>query len=786
MRRFLFLFLVFAVPTFAQRTVVLGTVTDSNSLPYSQASLTVTLSLPTGSLGAYLNGAQIAGTVGPVRLDNNGSFLVQLADNTLIQCANAQGQIVACVPQTQWTFAVNISPGIAPPAGTGPQSCSATLTISGASQSVSSSFSACPVLTKGGLNSTNAPGPVFNVKGFGAAANSASDQCTGTSTNLNCSTASSFTSANVGNRVSCNGNGGGTFVPATTTFIVFVNSHNMTMSAAGNGTGDCLWGTPDDTAATAAFTAAKAQMQAIVSANTPVPITIAPTLYFPSGQYNFLNTDFNLAVSLSGPPSGFTFKGDGADVTKLSWNAGTTNADGCLICATSSMNNVRVEGLTMDGVNQQFSLSNAALFLGGNQTWIRDVIVQRFTLTIGVLLQGGVFVNRLVSVKNGEGLLCLSCNGEIYESVFSNNGGLTNGTGIVIQNVTGVNNGAGLRIINGLLDENSPTGAGVCDIAAINAADVWLVGVPIFSTAVVNGCGVGVDANSYVHMEGGLISGFGTEFPRSGATIAASGLLQASDVRFISTGSAAKCINNSGTFNDNGGNTCESLFPILSGTSVGTTATLTLSTAGGNVNATCAVGDALLVTNPSPAGYGGYYPAVVGGGITAVTASTLSYTTTGSNLGNAGASGLAFCRNLLTYTGNLPHALLNNPVPNTCYITGTFAATTTSAPMCNFRAQTATNISFIKASSTTVTACTVAPVVTITDGTVSVTLTLTTAKSQWDSSVDASSGVNATVFRPNGGTQTPPAIVVTNTAGTCTTSPTNFAVSYNVAPILSN
>lgn len=147
MRRLAFLFLVFAVPTFAQRTIVSGTVKDVNGLPYSGASLTITLSLPTGSLGAYLNGAQIAGTVGPLTLDTTGSFIANLADNTLVQCANAQGQLVTCVPQTQWTFRVTLSPGIAPPLGTGPQTCNATLTISGTSQNVSGSFLSCPALS---------------------------------------------------------------------------------------------------------------------------------------------------------------------------------------------------------------------------------------------------------------------------------------------------------------------------------------------------------------------------------------------------------------------------------------------------------------------------------------------------------------------------------------------------------------------------------------------------------------------------------------------------------------
>ena len=108
------------------------------------------------------------------------------------------------------------------------------------------------------------------------------------------------------------------------------------------------------------------------------------------------------------------------------------------------------------------------------------------------------------------------------------------------------------------------------------------------------------------------------------------------------------------------------------------------------------------------------------------------------------------------------------------------ATSQSAAPMCNFFVGSATNINHIKASSTTTTACTVAPVVTITDGTGTITLTITTAKSVWDSSVDASSGVGTTIFKPNG------TITLSNTSGTCTTPPTNFSVSYNIAPILSN
>lgn len=129
-------------------TVVSGTVTDAQGIVYVNGSLTVTLSLPIGTSGAILNGVQVRGVVGPVQLDSTGSFLLNLPDNTQLKCANSIGQIITCAPQTQWTFSITESPGVPPPLGTGPQSCSTTLTISGSSQSVSPQLSACPSLTR--------------------------------------------------------------------------------------------------------------------------------------------------------------------------------------------------------------------------------------------------------------------------------------------------------------------------------------------------------------------------------------------------------------------------------------------------------------------------------------------------------------------------------------------------------------------------------------------------------------------------------------------------------------
>jgi hypothetical protein len=129
--------------------------------------------------------------------------------------------------------------------------------------------------------------------------------------------------------------------------------------------------------------------------------------------------------------------------------------------------------------------------------------------------------------------------------------------------------------------------------------------------------------------------------------------------------------------------------------------------------------------------------------------------------------------------GVVPYSSLTH-TPNTCVLAITWQATTAAAPICNPFVDQNSLILHIKASSTTVTTCATAPVVTVSDGTNSATLTLTTGKSSWDSSVDASTGVQTAVFT-KGNT-----ITVSNTIGVCATPPTNFALTYTLESVLSN
>lgn len=166
MKRFMligFLALLCVLPARAQTTLVTGTVTDPNGLPYSGAQVKAQLVSSTGPLSGQptvtvSSNAQCAsagqgsapcqipfpGTAGPIAADVNGAFTLALQDNSLVTPAG-----------TQWLFTVTETPGIPPPAGTGPQTFSVAITITGASQSVSGTLSAAaPALSKtsGGVN----------------------------------------------------------------------------------------------------------------------------------------------------------------------------------------------------------------------------------------------------------------------------------------------------------------------------------------------------------------------------------------------------------------------------------------------------------------------------------------------------------------------------------------------------------------------------------------------------------------------------------------------------------
>lgn len=155
--------LLYAFSLNAQTTLVTGTVKDLNGIAYAGGAMKAGLvfagtpvSNPTLQISnlaqCRANGFGSAPcqvpfnpNAGPFTLDPFGNIAgggITLQDNSLVTPAG-----------TQWAFTVSES-GVSPPVGTGPQTCSATLTISGVSQSISSSFLLCPALVVSFSNQT--------------------------------------------------------------------------------------------------------------------------------------------------------------------------------------------------------------------------------------------------------------------------------------------------------------------------------------------------------------------------------------------------------------------------------------------------------------------------------------------------------------------------------------------------------------------------------------------------------------------------------------------------------
>jgi len=155
MKRFLCLALVlhlYGAAALAQFTTATGTVTDTNNVPYACGTISAQLVVP-GGTAPTLNGVGFTTVSSPVQLGcaiipgsgTAGTFTMRLADNNVVQPAG-----------TQWKFIVNIA-NAPPPLGTGPQFCTSTVTVTGASQTIAG-LSTCPALSNvvgasvGGIN----------------------------------------------------------------------------------------------------------------------------------------------------------------------------------------------------------------------------------------------------------------------------------------------------------------------------------------------------------------------------------------------------------------------------------------------------------------------------------------------------------------------------------------------------------------------------------------------------------------------------------------------------------
>lgn len=142
-------------------TQVSATITDPNGLPYSNANVIIQL------VGGGSTPQTTPCAVSPCNVQNPPAFQTNAAG----QFSTALYANASITPGgTTWQFNV-LEPGVAPPWGLGPKSLSVSLTISGATDNISSSLSAAapaltPAFSGGATPCTTATGAVqYNITG---------------------------------------------------------------------------------------------------------------------------------------------------------------------------------------------------------------------------------------------------------------------------------------------------------------------------------------------------------------------------------------------------------------------------------------------------------------------------------------------------------------------------------------------------------------------------------------------------------------------------------------------
>lgn len=305
MRKYIFILLLVlfcSARASAQFTLVSGTITDTSGLGYACGTISASIVNLNGQ-NLYLSGAPFAPQPGATKLgcpsDPNtsqtpGAFTLQLADNAQIKCGSG-ASIVTCATQTQWLFTVN-STGILPPLGTGPQTCAATITITGSSQTISTNFT-CPKLANPVSSSGTVPGvidvtqPQFGVKADGKVCFDGT--VTNGSPNISSAGQCQWTSADIGKKIfvtnlcsaaQCGftlGPGSITILPSTQTTVARIG----TVTDATHVIADC--NSPAN----------------CVSPNASTPLANTATVIYGDDDTNALNNAFASWTGTSGCPT---------------------------------------------------------------------------------------------------------------------------------------------------------------------------------------------------------------------------------------------------------------------------------------------------------------------------------------------------------------------------------------------------------------------------------------------------------------------------------------------------
>jgi len=573
-----------------------------------------------------------------------------------------------------------------------------------------------------------AQGPTYNVVNYGARgdAQQIKDGVTlGGATKTVTSATANFQTSDVGKLIACNYVAGTQAVTVGTTITARNSATSVSISANDNGAGNqerCVWYTQNDgPGIRAAILAATPTNANSGDPNGKPTLGNSGTAYCPAGGYAVtVNAVVGalLTYAGSGATIGPNFIGEGKTKCNIYVLADSTDPGGPAIINMFNSGHSIVGGFSIDGLNATFPFTHAIVSFNAVQhARMYDVEITNIGANMGNL-----------------GTLDFTNSTDIFaENIFVQGGspgkndfacGFGGVSSSHFKNLTCSNHnqtaffGSGGGVLRGVSGDNGP----------------------VFENATFDECGSAtldctIFVAGYANFFGGWIGVGNTG--RNAMNVDGTSRVWLSNVncgQFGSTNVVTNCMT------------------IASGGEV----SATMSDLRGNGTGA----NGVAVTGPAGAKFnsvgGNKIRNCVSAVCTDVTAAT--YATQG-------------------FTGGIVPKSSETHTPNTCYVTGTFGATTAAAPMCASYSDQNYQIIRIKAASTTVTACATPPVVTISDGVQSATLTLTTAKSIWDSSVDTSSGINSVFATGN-------TIVASNTAGTCATPPTNFSVTMTLQSVL--
>jgi hypothetical protein len=572
----------------------------------------------------------------------------------------------------------------------------------------------------------NVIGPVFNCKNQASAckgdAKSIIDGVTSNGSATVTSATAGFTQADVGKLFWCVKPANGTFSTSLTTIASVNSASSIIITAAANTNAgsaqNCVWGTQDDTSVLlSTYTAAanSATYQNATQHVTGAHTTQVGTMYVPAGGYIVSGPIYNF--NNAGAPNGYSIApnlvGEGRWQTTF-YLAPTYSLNNAPLINLLNGGGFKMEGFAIEG--------ELGLFTGSAGT------------------SGLVTLNDALSCK--------------FQDVEADDIGFTTTASAVLYVVST----RGCKFDNVFIQQGPPADASWA--AYFSSSDQILISNSLFSNHQENLRINASAARDALHQPFTLLNDFIDECALNGNPCTQ---VLTSTVTFLGTtfmggngsyplqvtsGSIAYLTDvNVGNFNSTNNNAAIQV-------DAGGTAYVSTSTVRGN-------GTSVAVTNN-----GTYVD--TGGNIyqncnlnvcTAVTAATYA---------TLGFGGSTVPKSSLTHT------------PNTCYaVTGNLLATAQN--LCVLLLDQNYQILNITAQSggTTPTnsSCATPPVITLSDGTRTATLTMTTGKTTWSSSVDSVTNLNQ-IFAS--GTS----LTVSIGANTCATPPTNVSVNYVLQSIL--